>query len=75
MPDDVKGTVFRENLIGDYKQAYDENITNFIFLQFLTLKKKLSAYMENTLTGEKSQKNLPILDQNQFFKISVRYPR
>jgi hypothetical protein len=31
MPDEVKGTVFRENRMGDQKLAYDEQITNFIF--------------------------------------------
>jgi hypothetical protein len=28
MPDKVKGTVFRENQMGNHKVAYDEQITN-----------------------------------------------
>jgi hypothetical protein len=36
MADKVKGTVFRENLMGDHKLAYDEQITNLIFWLFLT---------------------------------------
>jgi hypothetical protein len=29
MPDNVKGTIFRENRMGDHKLAYNEKITNF----------------------------------------------
>jgi hypothetical protein len=46
MPDKVKGTVFRENRMGDHKLAYDEQITNLIFWLSLTLK-LLSAYIKN----------------------------
>ncbi len=36
MPDEVKGTVFLENIIGDHKQANEEQIPNFIFWLYLT---------------------------------------
>jgi hypothetical protein len=54
--DKVKGIIFRENLMGDHKPAYDEQITNLIFLLYLT-KRVLSAYVENTLNSKKSLKN------------------
>jgi hypothetical protein len=53
MPEKVKGTVFRENRLGDHKLAYDEQFTNYIFWIFLTLK-VLSVYMENTLKCKKT---------------------
>jgi hypothetical protein len=40
--------------MGDYTQALEEQLADFIFQ--LSLKKFLSAYMENTLNGEKSIK-------------------
>ncbi len=36
MRDEVKGTVFLENRIGDHKLANEEQIPNFIFSLFLT---------------------------------------
>jgi hypothetical protein len=38
MPDEVKGTIFRENLMGDHKLAFAEQITNLVF-GYLQLKK------------------------------------
>jgi hypothetical protein len=51
MPDEVKGTVFRELLMGDPKLVYYEQITNFIFWVIL------KAYLANTLNNEKSLTN------------------
>ncbi len=31
MPDEVKGKIIRENLMGIHKWTYDEQITNLIF--------------------------------------------
>jgi len=36
MPDKVKGTVFLENLMGDHKLSYDEQIANLSFWLSLT---------------------------------------
>ncbi len=36
MPDEVKGTVFWENQMGDHNLAYDEQTTNFMFWFYLT---------------------------------------
>jgi hypothetical protein len=46
MSDEVKGTVFRENRIGDHKPAYDEQSTNFIFLVIFNLKSARCVYGE-----------------------------
>jgi len=40
--------------MGDSAEAFEEQLTNFSSIIFL--KKFLSAYMENTLNGEKSIK-------------------
>jgi hypothetical protein len=53
-PDDFKEIVLRKNRMGDYTQAFEEQLTNFVFR--LSLKKFHFAYMENTLNGEKSIK-------------------
>ncbi len=49
--------------MGDYTQAFEEQLTNFIF--HLSFKKFLSAYMENTLNGEKSIKIMHISVNNK----------
>ncbi len=43
MPDEVKGTVLREKRIRDHKLAYNELITNFMFVN---LKSALCVYEE-----------------------------
>ncbi len=59
IPGDVEGTVFQTKLNRGLL-AQEEQIT-YSFKLFMSLKKMLSAYMENTLNGEKSIKSEHIL--------------
>jgi hypothetical protein len=68
MPDKEKGTVFRENRMGDHKLAYDEQITNLIFW-FSFLKTALCVYGEYGEQRKVWKIDLSplILDQNKNF--------
>jgi hypothetical protein len=60
MPDEVKGTVFREK-----RMAYNDQITNSIF--WLFLKSVLCVYGEYDKQRKKPEKCPLILDQTQKF--------
>ncbi len=47
IPDEVKGTVFRKNRMGDHKLTYDEQITIFFWLSLTLELEVLFACMEN----------------------------
>jgi hypothetical protein len=59
MPDDVKGTVFRENLMVDYRLAYAEQLSHLVF-GYPQLKKCLLRIWRNALNSEKKPENLQI---------------
>jgi hypothetical protein len=63
--DEVKGTVFQENHMGDHKQAYNEQISNFI-LCWSTLKSALCVYGDYA-KQQKAEKSPLILDPPTFF--------
>jgi hypothetical protein len=61
MPEEVKGTVFRENWMGDHKLAFSEQITNFfVYLYLQKCKKVLSPYIENTINNEKKNRKIEL---------------
>jgi hypothetical protein len=63
---EVKGTVFQENQMGDHKHAYDEQISNFILWWSSTLKSALCVYGKYA-KQQKAEKSQLILDPPKFF--------
>ncbi len=59
MSGEVKGPVFRENRVGYYTQACDEQIKKFNFLAIFNLKSALCVYGEYANRRKKPDYFLP----------------
>jgi hypothetical protein len=64
----LKGQYMKRNQMGDFKLAYEEQLSTFIFP---FLKNTLAVYMENTLTSRKNIKieNISVINGTTFKKV------